>query len=45
MTLPLNNTSRNGICYVRLRSTAREQDLAGWLVEHITANVDWREKE
>lgn len=45
MTLPLNNTSRNGICYVRFRSTAREEDLAGWLVEHITANVDWRDKE
>ena len=45
MTLPLNNTSRNGICYVRFRSTAREEDLAGWLVEHITASVDWRDKE
>ena len=37
--LPLNKTSRNGISYVRFRSTAPEEDLAGWLVESIDADV------
>lgn len=37
--LPLKNPSRNGISYVRYRSTAQTEDLAGWLVEGIQANV------
>ncbi|MHC4878422.1 MAG: sialidase family protein [Planctomycetota bacterium] len=37
--LPLKNASRNGICYVRFRSTAPDEDLAGWLVESIKANI------
>lgn len=41
--LSLNNTSRNGVCYARLRSTAEDQDLAGWLVESIKADVIWDE--
>jgi hypothetical protein len=39
--LPLNNISRDGVCYVRFRSTAQDEDLAGWLVEHIKADVVW----
>ena len=39
--LPLLNTSPNGLSYVRFRSTAEEEDLAGFLVEHIKANVVW----
>lgn len=42
-TLPLTNSSRNGLCYVRLRSTAPEEDLAGWLVAGIKARIDWNE--
>ena len=41
--LPLKNTSRNGICYVRFRSTAADEDLAGWLVETVKADVIWDE--
>ena len=37
-SLPLKSTSRNGICYVRFRSTAVDEDLAGWMVE--TAKAD-----
>ena len=39
MKLRLQNISRDGICYVRLRSTAEEEDLAGFLVESINAQV------
>ena len=41
--LPLKNRSRNGICYVRFRSTAEDEDLAGWLVETVKADVIWDE--
>ena len=37
--LPLKNVSRNGICYVRFRSTVPDEDLAGRLVESIKADV------
>ena len=41
--LKLKNTSPNGICYSRFRSTAAEADLAGWIVESIKAKVEWIE--
>ena len=41
--LHLTSTSVNGICYARFRSTAEEEDLAGWLVESINADVVWDE--
>ncbi len=37
--LVLKNISRNGICYVRFRSTAADEDLAGWMVERVRAEV------
>jgi len=40
-SLKLNNTSPNGICYARFRSTASEEDLAGWTGEHVKAKVVW----
>jgi len=40
-TLPLLNPSRNGICYARFRSTAPAEDLSGFLVESIKADVVW----
>jgi hypothetical protein len=39
--LPLRHPSRNGVCYARFRSTAPEEDLAGFLVEFIKADVVW----
>lgn len=39
MKLRLQNTSRDGISYVRFRSTASEEDLAGFLVEFIDVEV------
>ncbi len=39
-SLRLLNSSLNGICYVRFRSTAEEEDLAGFLVESIRAEID-----
>lgn len=39
MKLRLQNISRDGICYVRFRSTAEEEDLAGFLVESIRAET------
>jgi hypothetical protein len=41
--LPLKNISCNGICYVRFRSTAADEDLAGWMVDSIKADVIWDE--
>ncbi|MEM1084583.1 MAG: sialidase family protein [Verrucomicrobiota bacterium] len=38
-SLPLKNPSPNGVSYVRLRSTAPDEDLAGWLVESLRATV------
>jgi len=40
-SLRLLRPSRNGISYVRFRSTAEEEDLAGFLVESIRAKVEW----
>ncbi len=40
-SLRLQNPSPNGICYVRFRSTAEKEDLAGFLVESIRADIDW----
>jgi hypothetical protein len=40
-SLRLRNTSTDGICYVRFRSTAQEEDLAGFLVESIRSQIDW----
>ena len=37
--LMLRNVSSNGISYVRLRSTAEAEDLAGYLVEYIEADT------
>ena len=38
--LPLQHTSTNGICYLRLRSTADAVDQAGFLVDRVEAVVD-----
>jgi len=40
-SLRLLNPSPNGICYVRFRSTASQEDLAGFLVESIRAEIIW----
>ncbi len=40
-SLRLQNSSLDGICYVRFRSTAQETDLAGFLVESIRSEIDW----
>jgi hypothetical protein len=37
--LPLRSVTRNGISYVRFRSTAAAEDLAGYLVEWIEADT------
>jgi hypothetical protein len=37
--LPLRNVARNGVSYVRLRSTAQMEDLAGYLVEWLEAEI------
>lgn len=37
--LRLNKPSRNGISYARLRATAPEEDLAGWLAESLDVIV------
>lgn len=39
MKLRLQNSNRDGINYVRFRSTAAQEDLAGFLVESIEAEV------
>ena len=39
--LPLRNTSVNGLNYVRFRSTAKSEDQAGFLVDHVNALVTW----
>jgi hypothetical protein len=40
-SLRLLNPSPDGICYVRFRSTAPQEDLAGFLVESIRAEITW----
>jgi len=37
--LPLRSVTRNGVSYVRLRSTAPIEDLAGYLVEWLEAEI------
>lgn len=37
--LQWSNSTRNGISYLRLRSTATETDLAGWLVDSVKVQV------
>ena len=37
--LRLRNPGGDGLCYLRLRSTAEEEDLAGFLVESIRADI------
>ena len=38
--VPLQHTARNGICYLRLRSTSESIDHAGYLVDEVQAKVD-----
>ena len=38
--LPLRNETLNGISYIRFRSSARQIDTAGFLVDSVTASID-----